>query len=98
RRGRVVVNTNPVSSRRNIIAPLLHVTQYEDETVATTALPVQYQGPRGQVHGGYVGVLLDQVLWLAVNNKLQHAAYTRSLTITYENTAPVGQELTLTGR
>ncbi|MGH3495351.1 MAG: PaaI family thioesterase [Sciscionella sp.] len=98
RKGRTVVNTNPVSSRRNTIAPLLNVTQHEDETVATTVLPVQYQGPRGRVHGGYVGVLLDQVLWLAVNDKLGHASYTRSLTITYENTAPLEQELTVTGR
>ncbi|WP_067662088.1 PaaI family thioesterase [Nocardia miyunensis] len=96
RKGHVVVNTNPVTSHRNAIAPLLTEKFDGDRVIATTGpLPLQYQGPRGRLHGGYVGVLLDQVLWSAVRRRLDNAGFTRTLSITYEGPTPLGEELTV---
>lgn len=99
RKGYVVVNTNPVTSRRNPLAPPLTGKSDGDRFVATIQpLPVQYQGPRGRLHGGYVGMLLDQVMWSAVYERLRHTSFTRTLNITYEQAAPIGAELTAIGR
>lgn len=97
RKGHTVINTNPVTSRRNPMAPLLNTKQDGERVVATTGpLSVRFQGPRGRLHGGYVGVLLDQVLWDAIYRRLGHASFTRTLTVTYEQAAPLGAELTIT--
>ncbi|KAA9164425.1 PaaI family thioesterase [Amycolatopsis acidicola] len=99
RKGHVVINTNPVTSHRNVLAPLLTEKLEDDRAVATVGpLPRQYQGPRGMLHGGYVGVLLDQVLWDVVFHRLGHASFTRTLNLTYESPVPLGEELTVEGR
>lgn len=98
-RGVIVVNTNPVTSRRNALSPALTEKPDGDGITATVApLPLQYQGPRGRVHGGYLGLLLDHVLWRAVYIGGDRVSFTRSLTVTYEQPAPIGQGLTVTGR
>lgn len=96
RKGHVVLNTNPVTSHRNAIAPLLTEKYDGHRVIATTGpLPLQYQGPRGRLHGGYVGVLLDQVLWSAVRLRHDNAGFTRTLSITYERPTPLDEELTI---
>ncbi|HVV09288.1 PaaI family thioesterase [Amycolatopsis sp.] len=99
RKGHVVINTNPVTSHRNVLAPLLTEKFDGDWAIATVGpLSRQFQGPRGKLHGGYVGVLLDQVLWDAVFHRLGAASFTRTLNITYESPVPLGEELTIEGR
>ncbi|WP_179220364.1 PaaI family thioesterase [Rhodococcus sp. NCIMB 12038] len=97
-KGYTTINTNPVTSRRNPLAPLVAIERDGDVVEMTTTLSLPYQGPRGRVHGGYAAVLLDHVLWHAVRSRLDSVSFTRSLTITYEQALPIGTELTMTGR
>ncbi|WP_369046563.1 PaaI family thioesterase [Sinomonas sp. P10A9] len=98
RRGRVQVLTNPVMSHRNPLAPPLVHHHDGDESEFRVTLPLQYQGPRNSLHGGYVAVLLDDVLWHAVRQMAAGVSFTRELTITYERPVPLFEELRIIGR
>ncbi|GAA4670682.1 PaaI family thioesterase [Gordonia humi] len=97
-RGRVRMFTNPVLSQRNPLAPPLTHVSDGDECEFRVTLPLQYQGPRNMLHGGYVGVLLDDVLWYAVRHASTGISFTRELTVTYERPVPLFEELRIVGR
>ncbi|WAH96315.1 PaaI family thioesterase [Arthrobacter sp. MMS18-M83] len=98
RKGRLQVTTNPVVSHRNPLAPPLVHHHDGDESEFRVTLPLQYQGPRNNLHGGYCAVLLDDVLWHAVRYAAPGISFTRELTITYERPVPLFEELRIVGR
>lgn len=98
RKGRVQITTNPVTSHRNPLAPPLVHHHDGDESEFRVTLPLQYQGPRNKLHGGYVAVLLDDVLWHAVRQSSAGISFTRELTVTYERPVPLFEELRIVGR
>jgi acyl-coenzyme A thioesterase PaaI-like protein len=98
RKGRVQVTTNPVVSHRNPLAPPLVHHHDGAESEFRVTLPLQYQGPRNHLHGGYCAVLLDDVLWHSVRYAAPGISFTRELTITYERPVPLFEELRIVGR
>lgn len=88
----------PVSSARNPIAPPLAIRREGEDSVATTVLPLQYQGPPTRVHGGIIALMLDQVLGDASSATGLPLSFTRELTITYDGATPIGEELRIAGR
>ncbi|WP_142060378.1 PaaI family thioesterase [Pseudarthrobacter sp. B4EP4b] len=98
RKGRIRIDTNPVLSHRNPIAPPMSLVRDGKECAFTVVLPLQYQGPPGSLHGGYFAVLLDEVLWYAVRQNVAGISFTRELTVSYERPVPLFKEITITGR
>lgn len=98
RKGHVQVLTNPVMSHRNPLAPPLVHHRDGAESEFRVTLPLQYQGPRNSLHGGYVAVLLDDVLWHAVRQTVSGISFTRELTVTYERPVPLFEEIRILGR
>jgi acyl-coenzyme A thioesterase PaaI-like protein len=98
RKGRVIVATNPVVSHRNPLAPPMTLLRSGEECEFSVVLPLQYQGPRGKLHGGYFAVLLDEALWQAVRDNVPGISFTRELTVSYERPVPLFEEVTVTGR
>ncbi|MDP9998457.1 PaaI family thioesterase [Pseudarthrobacter sulfonivorans] len=98
RKGRIRIDTNPVLSHRNPVAPPMTLVRDGKECAFTVVLPLQYQGPPGSLHGGYFAVLLDEVLWYAVRQNVAGISFTRELTVSYERPVPLFKEITITGR
>jgi acyl-coenzyme A thioesterase PaaI-like protein len=98
RKGRTVIATNPVVSHRNPLAPPMALIRSGEECEFRVVLPLQYQGPRGKLHGGYFAVLLDEALWQAVRDNVPGISFTRELTVSYERPVPLFEEVTVTGR
>ena len=76
---------------RNPIAPPLRIERGADGRSATTRfeLGAPYEGPPGHVHGGWVAVVLDQVLGTiaALGGRPGLTAY---LNLTYVRPTPLG--------
>jgi acyl-coenzyme A thioesterase PaaI-like protein len=98
RKGRVTIATNPVVSHRNALAPPMTLVRSGEECEFRVVLPLQYQGPRGKLHGGYFAVLLDEALWQAVRDNVPGISFTRELTVSYERPVPLFEEIAVTGR
>jgi acyl-coenzyme A thioesterase PaaI-like protein len=98
RKGRIQITTNPVISHRNPLAPPLVHHHDGAESEFRVTLPLQYQGPRNHLHGGYCAVLLDDVLWHSVRYAAPGISFTRELTVTYERPVPLFEELRIVGR
>jgi acyl-coenzyme A thioesterase PaaI-like protein len=98
RSGGVYIDTSPVTSRRNPLAPEISVSRRDGDVELVTTLSLPYQGPRDRMHGGYAAVLLDHVLWEAVRARTGRMSFTRTLTVTYDRPVPLRQPLRVTGR
>lgn len=88
----------PITSAINPLAPPLSIRQEDGGSVADTQLPPQYVGPPGRVHGGIIALMLDQVLGNAAHASGLPPAYTRELTITYNEATPLDAPIRVTGR
>lgn len=82
---------NPVIGVRNPVAPPLQV-EHDDAGRAWSdfRLGAAYEGPPGLVHGGVVGLVLDQVLGHAVSAG-GRPGMTGTLTVTYRQGTPLGR-------
>jgi len=89
---------SPVIGAANPIAPPLTVTALEDQTVVgeCTMRPI-HEGPPGAIHGGWVAMLLDQLLGHATAAS-GNRGFTAELTVRYRRPTPYGVPLTLRGR
>ena len=89
---------SPVIGAANPIAPPLTVTALEDQTVVgeCTMQPI-HEGPPGAIHGGWVAMLLDQLLGHATAAS-GNRGFTAELTVRYRRPTPYGVPLTLRGR
>ena len=98
RKGRLYIPMNPVAGPRNPLAPPMTLVRSGVECEFRVVLPLQYQGPRGKLHGGYCAVLLDEALWQAVRDNVPGISFTRELTVSYDKPVPLFEEVTITGR
>jgi acyl-coenzyme A thioesterase PaaI-like protein len=89
---------SPVIGAANPIAPPLTVTALADQTVVgeCTMQPI-HEGPPGAIHGGWVAMLLDQLLGHATAAS-GNRGFTAELTVRYRRPTPYGAPLTLRGR
>lgn len=89
---------SPVIGAANPLAPPMTVTALADETVVgeCTMHPI-HEGPPGAIHGGWVGMLLDQLLGHATAAS-GNRGFTAELTVRYRRPTPYGVPLTLRGR
>lgn len=80
--------TNPIG---------LHVRYTPDGegVVARVAVPADFQGFRGVVHGGILVALLDDAMWHAVFHRTGRSTVTVDLTTRFVKPAPVGAVLTV---
>lgn len=96
--GHIRNDITPASSAHNPIAPPMDIRWNGEESRCELALPLQYQGPPGRVHGGIVALLLDHVLGHAANSGGVPRSYTRYLNVSYEAATPIGEPLIIVGR
>lgn len=95
----VHIDRSPVSGRLNPMSPPVHLTRAEDGSLlATLSLGLAYQGPPGRVHGGWVATLLDHAMGAAAHTFGAGLSVTRTLTIDYDDSTPLFEEFTVTGR
>lgn len=67
------------------------------ESVANVAIPEDFQGWRGVVHGGLVAALLDEAMWYATYSVTGTSVLTVALETRYHHPTPVGHLLHVTG-
>lgn len=88
----------PVTGRANIMAPPLRYELLDDGTLrAEATLGLEYQGPPGCVHGGFVSLLFDSVMGRA-NYLAGVTGMTMYLDIDYRSPTPILEPLVVTGR
>jgi len=73
--------------------PEYHFDEISTETASGRVnFPVNYEGPPGLVHGGFLGVFFDCVIQQH-SCAVGRAGYTRSLTVSYRRPTPLDTEL-----
>jgi len=73
--------------------PEYHFDEMTTETASGRVnFPVNYEGPPGLVHGGFLGVFFDCVIQQH-SCAVGRAGYTRSLTVSYRRPTPLNTEL-----
>lgn len=89
---------SPVIGPANPLAPPVSVHPQEDRSVLAdiTMRPI-HEGPPGSLHGGWVGMLLDQILGHA-NAAAGVAGMTAELTVRYRRPTPYGVPLVIHAR
>jgi uncharacterized protein (TIGR00369 family) len=65
---------------------------------AEVAVPDNFQGWRGVVHGGLVAALLDEAMWYATYSRTRASVLTVSLQARYHRPTPVSQRLHVHGQ
>jgi acyl-coenzyme A thioesterase PaaI-like protein len=98
RDGKVRVNSSPVRSHRNAIAPPATLGRTDDASVLTLVAGTPYQGPPMTLQGGHCSVLLDDVMWDAIHAARPGILFTRELTVEYLKPVPLYEPITVTGR
>ncbi|HWU21385.1 MAG TPA: PaaI family thioesterase [Nocardioides sp.] len=94
--GEGVARHDPVTGPENAIAPPLHLCGMPDGSVeGRVTLGMPYQGPPGCVHGGISALLLDHALGMANHWGPGPSGMTGTLTLRYEHTTPLYEELTI---
>lgn len=88
--GKVRGPANAAAGRRNPIAPPVRFTTEPDQVRATATLGAAYEGPPGHVHGGVIGLVLDQVLG-ATAAILATPGLTAYLNLTYRRPTRLGE-------
>lgn len=84
---------NPVLSWRNPLAPPMSVASGPGWCEGSVAMPRPYQGPPGSLHGGFIGVLLDQVMGMAARTISARRSLTRYLNLQYVSRTPLDDDL-----
>jgi acyl-coenzyme A thioesterase PaaI-like protein len=89
---------SPVIGDANPLAPPMSVRSLDDASVVSevTLRPI-HEGPPGAVHGGWVAMLLDQLLGHA-NAVAGVGGMTAELTVRYRRPTPYGVPLTVRAR
>jgi acyl-coenzyme A thioesterase PaaI-like protein len=89
---------NPVTGAANPLAPPLRTYKLDDGTIVSEVVmrPI-HEGPPGQVHGGWIAAVLDQLLGMA-NTVSTTGGMTAELTIRYRRATPLGVPLTVRAR
>jgi uncharacterized protein (TIGR00369 family) len=78
-------------------ANLTPVTMADGRSEATWMPAAEWGNPVGNVHGGYVAVLIDDVAGMALLSLIGSGAPTVSLQVDYLNAMPMGRTYTARG-
>lgn len=70
----------------------------DGQSQAEVAVPENFQGWRGVVHGGLVAALLDEAMWYATYSVTGRSILTVALETRYHHPTPVSRRLRVTGR
>ena len=85
---------SPFVGRANPVAPPLHLAVVDGHIEATVTFPRVYEGPPGNVHGGFVAGIFDEALG-AAQAFSGRAGMTGRLTVHYRSPTPLDTELRL---
>lgn len=85
---------NPVVGLSNPLSPPLKILRHAEHITATVRYSALYEGPPGNVHGGYVAAAMDQALGhAAINARIP--CMTGTLSVRYKAPTPIEQDLTV---
>ena len=79
-------------------AHLTAVAMADGRSEATWAPSAEWGNPVGNVHGGYIAVLVDDVAGMALMSLIGSGAPTVSLQVDYLNPMPLGRTYTARGK
>jgi len=94
---RAMMDRSPIIGRGNAIAPPLELRIEGELVVGSGSFGLQYEGPPGHVHGGFVAAAMDEVLGMA-QSLTGKPGMTGTLTIRYRRPTPLHQQLRFTAR
>ena len=87
----------PVVGRANVLAPPMEYELLEDGRLRSElTLGIEYQGPPGRVHGGFVALIFDAILGRA-NHHAGTTGMTMYLDIDYRGGTPLLEPIVVTG-
>lgn len=92
---RVMLDRSPVIGLGNPVAPPLSFRAEDGKVVGTGSFGMQYEGPPGHVHGGFVAAALDELLGMA-QTLSGKSGMTGTLTVRYRRPTPLYKQLTFT--
>lgn len=89
---------SPMLGAANPIAPPIVLRTVDERTMeGTVTFGAAYEGPPGNVHGGFVAAAFDEVLG-AVQSVSGQPGMTGTLTVRYRSPTPLHEPLRFTGR
>ncbi|MGE5594640.1 MAG: PaaI family thioesterase [Hyphomicrobiales bacterium] len=91
------LDNSPVIGLGNPVAPPLKMTVVEGGVEGRVTFGIQYEGPPGHVHGGFVAAAFDDVLGM-VQSTTGNPGMTGTLTVRYRRPTPLYREVCFRGR
>ncbi len=91
---RAMLDRSPLIGLGNPVAPPLSFSVEGDRVVGHGSFGLQYEGPPGHVHGGFVAAALDELLGMA-QSLTGRPGMTGTLTIRYRRPTPLHRDLSL---
>jgi hypothetical protein len=88
---------SPIMGEGNPVAPPLAFTIEGDVVIGTGRFGLQYEGPPGNVHGGFVAAAFDDALGMA-QSLTTKAGMTGTLTVRYRKPTPLHTDLRFEAR
>ena len=92
-----MLDRSPIIGLGNPVAPPLTFKEVDGEVEGTGVFGLQYEGPPGCVHGGFVAAAFDEVLGMA-QSMTGRPGMTGTLTIKYRKPTPLHIELLFKAR
>ncbi len=92
-----IMETHTVVGPANPMAPPLVLERFADRVVGRVRYTLQYEGPPGMLHGGYLGTAFDYVL-AAASSLSGQLCMTASMTVNYRAATPLNTDLLLEAR
>lgn len=89
---RVMLDRSPLIGLGNPVAPPLSCAIEGDRVIGRGSFGLQYEGPPGHVHGGFVAAAFDEVLGMA-QSLTGRPGMTGTLTVRYRKPTPLHQDL-----
>ncbi len=94
---RAMMDRSPLIGLGNPVAPPLSFRIEGESVIGTGSFGLQYEGPPGSVHGGFVAAAFDEVLGMA-QSLTGKPGMTGTLTVKYRKPTPLHQELRFVAR
>ena len=82
---------SPLAGTSNAVAPPMWLEKTETQTVGGVRFGAAYEGPPGDVHGGFIAAMFDELL----GRSQPSAGFTAWLTTTFRKPTPLFRDLTL---
>jgi acyl-coenzyme A thioesterase PaaI-like protein len=92
-----IMETHTVVGPANPMAPPLVLERFADRVVGRVRYTLQYEGPPGMLHGGYLGTAFDYVL-AAASSLSGQLCMTASMTVNYRAATPLNTNLEFEAR